>query len=266
MSAAAVIAVPSVHAETRGASSAVAKMQAITGWIETPTAARVSAALSYAHAAGDIVLIAGNGGVGKTFTATHYAAANRNCWMVTMTPAATDVVPVLQVIAEAVKSTYANGANALHNAIVAAIVDKPHGLLVVDEAQCMGNTALDQLRAIHDATGVGMALVGNRDLYSRLNAGESAAVLDAVRERIGKRLSVANASAEDVGAILNACGMTNAKLRKVLTDAGTKAGGLRIVRKALHLAGLLAERGGQALSETHVRQAWQELGVGSRMQ
>jgi DNA transposition AAA+ family ATPase len=176
-----------------------------------------------------------------------------------MTPAASAVVPALEVISEAIGAMFANGANALYRSIAATLEGWTERLLIVDEAQCLSDAALDQLRAIHDAAGVGMALIGNRDLYSRLSMGESAVTLDAVRYRIGKRLSLANASADDVGAILSAWGVTNAKMRKALTEAGTQAGGLRSVCKTLNLAALLAKRAEQALTDTHLRQAWQEL-------
>ena len=43
-----------------------AGLPALPGWVETPTAQRVMAALSYAQLAGDIAVIYGAAGVGKT--------------------------------------------------------------------------------------------------------------------------------------------------------------------------------------------------------
>lgn len=45
------------------------------------------------------------------------------------------------------------------------------GLLIVDEAQHLSAGAIDQLRAVHDRAEVGLALLGNEEVWSRIDGG-----------------------------------------------------------------------------------------------
>ncbi|MCR6497060.1 hypothetical protein LJB71_13070 [Thermomonas sp. S9] len=64
---------------------AMPAMPAAPAWVATPTAERILAALAYAHMAGDIAVIYGGAGVGKTTAAREYARRYPNVWIATMT-------------------------------------------------------------------------------------------------------------------------------------------------------------------------------------
>ena len=134
---------------------------------------------------------------------------------------------------------------------------------MVDEAQHLSDQALDQLRSVHDACGIGIALIGNRDLYTRVNGGESASYLDALRDRIGKRIALAGVSPGDVDAILDAWGTAPTRTRKAMVEACAKGGGLRNLMKTLRLAIVHAQAAGHRLSDVDVRAAWRDLGGGA---
>lgn len=242
--------------------SAAARTEApatVPGWIDTPTAARIAASFAFAQAAADVVVIYGAGGVGKTHTAQHHCAQEPSAWHVIMSPATTGVVPALWEISSALGLPRSNGAAELHRSIVRR-VSGTGGLLIVDEAQHLAPLALDQLRSIHDAAGVGLALVGSRDVYARMVGGKSAVELDRLRSRVGRRLQVEASSAEDATAVADECGVTTAPGRRLLIDIAAKAGGLRAVFKALRLATLHANAAGRARTDADLRTAWQELG------
>jgi len=226
-------------------------------WIETPTAARIVASLAFAQATADVAVIYGAGGVGKTCTAFHYAGDVPNAWHAVMTPATSGVVPALEEVCAALGIPPSNGAAPLHRSIVRRIAGSG-GLLIVDEAQHLQPAALDQLRSIHDAAGVGLALLGSRDIYMRMVGGDTSAALDRLRSRVGRRLPLTSTTAEDTAALAEAWGISAAGSRKLLTDIGAKSGGLRAVAKALRLAALHAA--GRALTEADLRAAWRELG------
>lgn len=247
-----------MHAVSRIEAAPTAPAGATAGdWTETPTAARIVAALAFAQATADVVVVYGAGGVGKTCTAQHYAGDVANAWHATMTPATAGVVPALEELCAALGIPPSNGAAPLHRSIVKRVTGTD-GLIVIDEAQHLQPAALDQLRSIHDAAGIGLALMGSRDVYARLVGGESAAALDRLRSRVGHRLHLPGATAEDAAALAVAAGITSAEGVKLLGDVATKAGGLRACAKVLRVAAL--ETPGRALTVPALRAAWRHLG------
>lgn len=226
-------------------------------WITTPTAGRIVGALSFAQAMPDIAAVYGGPGTGKTITARHYAATGANVWVATMTPATAGVVPALEEVCAALGVPAANGAAPLHRAIVRRVAGSG-GLLIVDEAHMLTPAALDQLRGIHDAGGIGLAILGSRDLHARMAGGESAPALERLRARIGRKLALAGSVPADAEAVADAWGITDESARKLLGEVAAKAGGLRNVVKLLRLAAMQGpSRSGFTGGE--LRAVWREL-------
>ncbi len=145
-------------------------MPVAPSFVLTPTAARILGALGYAQMAGDIAVTYGGSGLGKTTACKQYSESSPNVWITTMTPSTAGVVTALQEIAEALNLDTGGGARAIAKRINKRVRDT-HGLLVVDEAQHLSVGALDEIRGIHDATGVGIALVGNDGVFARMAGG-----------------------------------------------------------------------------------------------
>lgn len=237
-------------------SRAQPKMPAAPQWVTTPTAERVIAALGYAQMAGDVAVIYGGAGLGKTTAAREYARRYPNVWLATMSPATAGVTTALEEVCLALGfRDLPQGAARMQRAIVER-VRGTGGLLVVDEAQHLGVAALDALRAIHDAAGVGLALIGNELVYARMTGGTRAAYLDRLFSRIGKRVRLARATREDVERIAGVFGVRNGSL-KLLVEIGGRAGALRAVVKTLRLASMMA--GGETIEPPHVEAAWKDL-------
>lgn len=227
-------------------------------YIATPTSERIVAALRYAHVASDVVVVYGGAGVGKTQSLTHYAKGAPNVYVATATPASAGVVPALEEVADALGLPIASGAARLHRAICKRLRGT-YGLLVMDEAQHLSVAALDQLRSIHDATGCGLALVGNDAVYTTMTGGNRAAYLDRLFSRIGKRVRVGTAGAKDTDAIIAAWGIDATECRKLLRDIASKPGGLRILTKTLRLASMYAAGDSRTVCCADIRAAWREL-------
>jgi DNA transposition AAA+ family ATPase len=234
------------------------RMPAAPDFVSTPTAERVLVALQYAQMAADITVIYGGAGLGKTSAIRHYATVSPQVWVATMTPASASVVTCLEEICEQIGIAYSGGASRLHRAILKKI-SGTGGLLVIDEAQHLSVAALDQLRSIHDATGIGLALVGNESVFTRMSGGQRAAYLDRLFSRIGKRVSLNGASKQDVRAIAGAWGMGD-DCRKALEGIAALPGALRGVTKAIRLATATASAAGRPVCCDDVRSAWRELG------
>lgn len=239
--------------------SADAMMPVAPGYVPTPTSEKVIGALRYAQTAQDIAVIYGGAGLGKTSGIKRYVALMPQVWHITMTPASASVVTALQEIAEVVGSSTGGGAAALHRGICKRIVDTG-GLLVIDEAQHLSVAALDQIRSIHDATEIGIALVGNDAVYARMTGGNRAAYLDRLYSRIGRKVRLPRAVKDDVHAIIEAWAIADAKCRAQLEDIASKPGAIRTLTKVLRLAAMYAAAQGRALCCDDVRTAWRELG------
>ncbi len=228
-------------------------------WVATGTAERILAALGYAQMAGDVAVIYGGAGVGKSTAAREYRRRYPNVWHATMSPATAGVTTALEEVCLALgMRELPQGAARMAREIVARVRDT-RGLIIVDEAQHLSVGALDALRAIHDATGVGLALMGNDLVYARMTGGARVAWLDRLFSRIGRRLRVARASRADVEAIADAHGVGGGDALKRLATIGAGAGALRSVTKCLRLARLMAAGRGESLSAAHIDAAWRDL-------
>lgn len=228
-------------------------------FVRTPTSQRIVGALGYAQAASDIAIIYGGAGLGKTSSIKEYASISLNVWHVTMTPATASVVTALEEICSVLGLAEQGGAAKLMRAIVKK-VRGTGGLLVVDEAQHLSTPALDQIRSIHDATEIGIALVGNQEVYARMTGGNRAPYLDRLYSRVGKRLSLAKSSDGDIAALIEAWGIDDSKCRATLLDIARKPGALRTLTKVLRLASMRAAAEQKSVCCEHVAKAWRELG------
>ena len=235
------------------------QLPAAPGYVETPTATRVIGALGYAQMAGDIVVCYGAAGVGKTSAAARYQQSRPNVWIATMTPASSGVVTALEEICEALGVSEGGGARRMFRAVLKR-VQGTHGLLVIDEAQHLGVPALDQIRSIHDASGVGIALVGNEGVYARMAGGRNAPALDRLYSRIGRRLGVQRPSDADIKALVQAWGISDAGCMQTLMDIARRPGALRGLTKTLRLASMGAAAEGRGVCCEDVRAAARELG------
>lgn len=248
------------HSSLVAADAAASVMPAAPEFVETPSAVRVLAALKYAQYAGDIAVVYGGAGMSKTTSIIEYGRRSPNVWHATMTPASQGVVTSLEEISEAVHASGATGGAArLHRAVCRRVAGTG-GLLVIDEAQHLSTAALDQIRSIHDATGIGIALVGNEAVYARMTGGNRAAYLDRLFSRIGKKVRLLRPAKEDVSALVAAWGIRDAKCNPTLLDIASKPGALRGLTKTLRLASMHAAAEGRTVSCGDVKTAWRELG------
>lgn len=228
-------------------------------WVGTPSAERVLAALTYAQLAGDVAVVYGGAGVGKSTAARECQRRYPNVWLATMSPATAGVAPALEEVCLALGMRELPGGGARMLREICQRVRNTGGLLVVDEAQHLSVPALDALRSIHDATGIGLALMGNELIYARMTGGTRAAWLDRLFSRIGRRLRLTRSTKEDVVRLAAEYGVTEAETVRRLVSIGSQAGALRGVSKCLRLAQMMAAGAQEALGARHVDAAWRDL-------
>lgn len=240
-----------------------ARLPAAPEWVETPTAHRIEAGLSYAHMAGDICVVYGGAGLGKTMTARRYAGRRPNAWIATMSPATSALGPCLERLAEACGVRATSGRPARIEADLRERLSGSLGLLIVDEAQHLSPRALEGLRSLHDATDIGLALLGNETIYARLTGGRRAAEFAQLFSRIGKRVRLTRPGRTDVTALLEAWSarqVLGRETRATALEIARRPGALRGLTKALRLAALFAAGQEEKLDVSHLREAWKDLG------
>jgi DNA transposition AAA+ family ATPase len=214
----------------------------------------------FAQAAGDLGCIYGGAGLGKTVSLHAYADANPNCWIVTMSPAHGGVSSALEEIAETIGLRGIPGRAARLQRELINRFRNTGGLLVIDEAQHLNMRSLEAIRAIHDATGIGLVLCGNEAVFGKLTGGSREAVFAQLFSRLGKRLRLTRPSVGDVEALADYFGVKGSNERRLLTEIAGRPGALRGVVKVLRLASVFAAGKEQTLRLDHLRAAWRDLG------
>ena len=211
-------------------------------WVETPSARQIRAALSLAQADGDLAIIHGGTGVGKTEAARRYASESENVWIAEMSGAANRLRPCLQAVARACGLPCPWGSAYEMEREIVEQMRRVRGLLVIDEAQHLDHPQLEELRMLHDMSGRGLALLGNDRFGSRIKQPEFAALAS----RMGARVHLPAARPEDVDALLAARGIEGAKAREQALGLAAPPGGLRALARALERGTLVGSTGPKA--------------------
>lgn len=232
----------------------------IPGWVPTPTARRINNTFKYAHKMADISVIFGGAGIGKTITAEHYQGNNENVWLATMSASTSSVPACLERVAYAIGlATIPSSAARIEQAIIHRIKGS-RGLLIVDEAQHLPMPCLDALRGIFDASGVGLAIMGNESVYTQLTGGSRKAHFAQLFSRIGKRERLTMPSPGDIDIIIDAWRIIQPKARTICHEIGLKAGALRMLTKVLRMARLMMLEDESELTYQTIKTAWSDLG------
>lgn len=236
-----------------------ARLPIAPGCVETPTLSRICGALSYAQMAADITVIYGGAGLGKTMAIEHYQSTSPNVWVATMTPASSGVFPCLQEIADGIGLNDISGGMIQFQRLILRRLRGTAGLLIIDEAQHLSTAALDQIRSIHDLAKVGLALVGNDNVYTRMTGGNRAAYLDRLYSRIGKRTRLTGVLNDDIRMIIKAWGINESESITWIREISKRSGALRSVTKVIRLGAMLSNAAGKPLSLPFLKAAWADL-------
>ena len=230
------------------------------GFQETPTARRILTMLRYCQSAPDVGVIAGGAGIGKTQSVEEYRRRSPNVFVITAEPVMKSAPRFVAEVAATLDVTGQRTSSRL-SAAISERLSGSGALLVIDEAQHLGAEALDQARAFHDRAKCGLIFVGNQSVYSRM--GDGRAEFAQIFSRIGMRITQAKPRADDVDLMLDAWALDID--RKLPQAIAKKPGALRGLSKALRIAHMLAAGDGVAVSDAHVRAAWEQIGFDTRV-
>lgn len=239
----------------RKGDEARALMPVAPQWVETPTAKKIWAGLSYAHNYADIALVYGGAGFGKTSTLKQYALVNGRVWTVTTTPATRSVAYLMEDLAMAVGFRNFRMSTARLQREIVAKISGTGGLLVIDEAQHLIKESLEQIRSIFDASGIGLVLSGNAEVFNRLYGGGSNGFAQ-LFSRVSYRVALKRPLPGDVKAIAGIYGVEDEDTLSLLEDVARKPGALRMVVKICRLATALSPEG---IDRAAIMSAYEQL-------
>ena len=191
----------------------------------------ITSLFAYAQAAGDIVLVTGASGTGKTWAARRYCETHSATHYVQMRSCVRSLSGMLKLVARAVGGKVASRSpSALDWG--EAVVDRLEGrsaFLAVDECQYLMPSLLDELQCVRDIAGCGLALIGQERLSMRLAGSPH------ILGRIGAETHRRGPSEPDVELLVSAFlerPATRGEVQLGLAAAGG-AGGLHALRRTL---------------------------------
>lgn len=190
---------------------------------ETSVSKIVFNTISYAHLRGTVAVVYGDAGVGKTCAIREYVKKNRLALVITISPTYASITGVNELMAEQL-GVRERVARRITKEIILKLKNSGR-VLIVDEAQHLTVRALNHLRCISDESGVGVALIGNEEVYSKLR-GTGRADFAQLFSRIGMRKQVlANRlTEEDISSVFGVYGLEQGAMEMLTAIARTNYG------------------------------------------
>ncbi|MDC9620107.1 AAA family ATPase [Xenorhabdus sp. XENO-7] len=235
------------------------EMPAAPDFVQTKTVRQIWSALQYAQIAQCISVIYGSPGVGKTQSLQQFTRERPNVWLITVSPSRASLSECLYELALELGIGDAPRRAGQLGRAVRRKLRGTSGLLIIDEADHLDYPVLEELRILQEETGIGLALVGNHQVYSKLTGGNSRNV-DFARlfSRIAKKVAILKTKKDDVQAISAAWGLGQQE-RALVQQLAERPGALRTVSHTLRLAAMFAKGANEALTEKHIRAAVKDL-------
>jgi len=226
---------------------------------ETATAQAILGTLAYCQEHGEMGLIVGEPGIGKTTAAEHFVEADSYLrWYAKVMPASQSVQGFLRRLVDTLGGIAERHVGTLDcYDIVLEEVSRRRGasLLVIDEAHLLDAAAVEQVRALYDELQFGVVFIGHRELAFRWQhkPGNKRNAWAQLTSRIGPWLDLTEVLPEDVDAICESRGVTGRRERTLLAKHAKGPGGLRTVVKVINVAATIA--GGDQIEMAHIEQA-----------
>lgn len=186
-----------------------------TDFVRTLTARRGMDVIKYAHVEGELNVIYGAAGLGKTQMLKQYAKENSGAVLIEVDPSCVPKT-LLKRIAKVIGTTDTGTNDTLLEAITAKLKGSER-VLLVDEAELLSTRSLEFIRRIHDLTGVGVVLAGMPRLLINLKGKNNE--LAQLYSRVSFALDLGNQLPEGDLALLAEKALGTAEYNKTLIKA-----------------------------------------------
>ena len=227
------------------------------GYVPTSNSRTVINAIRYCHIQGKISVVYGDAGIGKTMAARQYLKEDSLAVGITISPTYASITGVNELLAEqlGVRERVARK-------ITSEIVAKLRGsgrVLIIDEAQHLTVRTLNHLRCISDESGVGIALIGNDEVYTKMK-GSGRADFAQLFSRIGMRKQVLTSgiTREDVEAVFSPYGIDGSALEVLFRICRTSYGLRGAVNVFVNTAAVFQE-----VTDAGVARVMKDMNIGA---
>ena len=182
-------------------------------------------------------------------------------WLVTASPARASLSEILYEIALELGISDAPRRKGTLSRLIARKIKGTEGLLIVDEADHLPYEALEELRIMQEEVDMGLVLVGNDKVYTRMKGGiRHDDAYARLWSRVAKKTAIHKVKKRDVQLIAAAWGLeTDEEALKVMQSITETGGGLRILTQTLRLAGMVAKGTNSLITADLIVKARQEL-------
>lgn len=219
----------------------------------TQTLDEIIMAVSFAESAGDISLIYGDAGLGKTVSLKEYVKSHLDTIYVEIKDCDKSTKGICEKILSCIGKEQRGVDRTLVDTIIDFLNNRPT-LIIIDEAQHLSIRALENLRAINDATETGIVLCGNPTVYDRMH-GRGQAHFAQLYSRIGIRRHIVEPSMEDIASIFKIYNLGKESLL-YLHRLALQRGGIRNCAKVLNIALQLRNNEKEPLNIDHLQSAY----------
>lgn len=231
----------------------------IPGYFATETSKQIVRLLQYAQR-GRITVGALGPGTSKTSAAEHYQACNANVFTVNIFPSTSGLYAMLKSVLRSMGAANASGSpEVLSNMVMDRVRNLANPLLIFDEAQHLTVRAIEEIRGWYDVTGVGIALLGNKNLLQKLEGGNRTDDFAQIYSRVSLRLVRAAPLSADIEALIDAWEIRDEKIAAEIHEIAKRPGGLRNATWTLDLAHMMAAGVNAELTVGDVQDAWAQL-------
>ncbi len=230
-------------------------------FIETATAEQIFKTLEFAQIANCMATVYGASGVGKTKAVQEFKKRNANVWLVTSSPSRASLSEILYEIALELGINDVPRRKGMLARLIEKKLENTKGLLIIDEADHLTYEALEELRLLPEKVEIGLVLVGNDKVYSRMKGGiHPAHEYARLWSRNSKPTSIQKTKQADTKAVATAWGLNeDEEALKVMQSIAETGGGLRILTQTLRLAGMVAKGSNKLITADLIIKARQEL-------
>ncbi|MEO7470278.1 MAG: AAA family ATPase [Sphingobium limneticum] len=230
----------------------------IPSYFETQTAKELHNLLSWAQR-GRMTYWVGGPGTGKTTACKEYAERASNVWHVEILRSTKTTMALCHQILAVMKDFTGPTGTARLSAYVMGKFRDTGGLLILDDAQNLDIDQIEEVRGWFDQTQIGIALIGNPKVVSRMEGGARAADFAQLYSRIGLRMVRALPLKDDIEALAAAWEIEDSQVVAFLHKIGSKPGGLRSCTYALELAKMIGGGRDSDVTVNNLHSAWTQL-------
>ena len=233
------------------------------GFVQTRVARELFETFTYAQALPTVAIATLVSGLGKTSAAEAFRATRPHVFLVTLSPSSRSVHTLKSEIGEQLGIDTRNSGT-LKGAIVEALKrDGFSALLIIDEAQNLGEDSINELRHFRDLAKCGLVLLGNDESTTPYATRDVKHASPQVTRRIGYRVNVMKPYAEDIETFLDAWQLTDKDVRAIGTAIAKRPGALGALTETIKAASMIARGMHRGLTADDLRAAYQRRGGGA---